>query len=126
MEFIYGTVALDSAHLTMLRIDRDMIFIKIVLALLLFSTFDSTDYQEKPPILLNDTAAVLRIQDRYIELAWRYLLYRYDHQGAVRCFSNLIQSLMALHRCIVALLQTPEYVDLLNRLIKRIEETLNI
>ncbi|CAF5126397.1 unnamed protein product, partial [Rotaria sp. Silwood1] len=73
------------------RLDMDMIIMKLFLAILSFSTFNSTTYSNISPMNLSNHQQLLDIQNKYIELTWRYLLYKYNFQRAVILFSDLIR-----------------------------------
>jgi hypothetical protein len=59
-------------------------------------------------------------------IVWRYLLYKYDHEQAFRCFSNLIRCLFSLNDALVEAIQSKQYIDTINSIVKRIEETLTL
>lgn len=69
------------------------------MALMIFSVFGcSFDPSQSSFNDTLDAKGIRTIQDQYTELAWRYLLHRYDHQQAVHCFSNPIRVLCPLHQ----------------------------
>ena len=68
-----------------------MIVMKLFLAILSFSTYRCTAYPDISRDILSNIQEVLRIQDTYIEITWRYLLYKYVYQQAVKCFSDFIR-----------------------------------
>ena len=115
--FRYGVRA---SHL----LDYDNTFVKLMLAALMFSTYEYTDYNNQPAMFLGDMKSVLGIQDTYVELTWRYLLYKYDLRRAVSCFSNLIRSLLLLNTAIISAVKVDTYNDTMNRLLKQTEEIL--
>jgi len=85
-EAIFGSSALSNSIRTIDQLDSDGTLVKLMLALLAFSTFDYIYYTNIAPDNLLNMKEVLRIQNMYTELAWRYLLYKYDHKRAVMCF----------------------------------------
>ncbi|CAF4779343.1 unnamed protein product, partial [Rotaria sp. Silwood2] len=84
------------------RIQFDIVVMKLFLAIVCFSTINYTTYSNGPPINLSNIKQVLNIQNKYIELTWTYLLYKYNYEQAVICFSDFIRCLFAvtesLHR----------------------------
>ncbi|CAF3964605.1 unnamed protein product, partial [Rotaria sp. Silwood1] len=64
-------------------IQFDIIVMKLFLAIVSFSTINYTTYSNIPPINVLNIKQVLDIQDKYIELLWRYLLYKYNYAQAV-------------------------------------------
>ncbi len=125
-EIIYGEASLLHAVRAISLLDYDIVFVKLILAILIFSTFDYTYYTTNNSTHLTDVKTVLRIQDRYVELTWRYLLYRYDHHRAVICFSNLTRSLFLLNYSIVAVVEVQQYNTMIDSLVKQTEEILRI
>jgi hypothetical protein len=81
----HSNVASAARHIAN-RIDFDIIIIKPFLAILSFSIIGHTVYSNTPPVNLSNSKQILHIQDTYIELIWRYLLYQYSCQEAVKCF----------------------------------------
>lgn len=79
----------------------DSVFMKLFVALLAFSTLNYTVYSKLNSNNLKNLKQVLHIQDTYAELAWRYLLYKYNHNQAVVCFSNVLRCLFILNGIMV-------------------------
>ena len=104
----------------------DMVFIKLILSIMMFSTFDYSSYTKESPIILHDIQRILHIQNQYIELTWKYLLYKYDHKQAVRCFSKLIRSLFALNRAVNTASEVESYQQMIDRLVDKTNQTLVI
>ncbi|CAF1394814.1 unnamed protein product [Rotaria sordida] len=77
------------------QLDPDNTFIKLILSILAFSTINYTMYKENIQINLTNIKAILPIQDMYIDLTWRYLLYKYGHHQAAIRLSNLVKCLFA-------------------------------
>jgi len=125
-EAIYGSSTLAIGHRTVELLDSDGTLVKLVLALLTFSTFNYVYYTSHTPVNLLNINAVLCIQDRYTELIWRYLLNKYGHNRAVICFSNLIKCLFSLNDILVKAVEHKEYTDLIDSLIRRTEETFTL
>ena len=97
MASLYGCEMLTRGNLVLARLYWNFVAVKLILAALVFFKFDYVHYNgDDPPTIVDDLKAVLDIQDQYSDLIWRYLLYRYDHTYAVRCFSRLVLSLLAL------------------------------
>ena len=119
MESTYGEVSSHYGLLTAQRLDRDIISVKLIMALMIFSTFDCSTSSSKNNYL-EETTTILKIQDQYIELTWRYLLYRYDHQRAVLCFSNLIRALFSLHYSLSSI-EVGHYNEMIDSLVQQTE-----
>jgi hypothetical protein len=125
-ELVYGSTTLSAGKLASNQLDSDIVFIKMVLSILAFSTFDYTFYTNTAPINLENIKAVLRIQDRYIELAWRYLIYKHNYSYAVICFCNLIRYIFSGNNATVEAVECQQYTDMINTLIKQTKETLSL
>lgn len=91
VEMIYGSAILLASKLTSKLVDSDIVFIKIVLLILTFSTLDYAPNTNTTPTNLENPIMVLRIQNIYIELAWQYLINKYSHSRAVNSFANLMR-----------------------------------
>jgi hypothetical protein len=123
-----GLIANPSAIPVTIRLGRlldfDVVVEKVVLDILVFSTTNYTTYSKSPATKLSDPQKILHIQNKYIELTWRYLLYKYDEKQAVICFSNLIRCLFALHDLIIRTCEIEWYKGMIDDLIRQTEQTL--
>ncbi|CAF3464665.1 unnamed protein product, partial [Rotaria sp. Silwood2] len=108
------------------RFDFDGIIVKLFLAILSFSTTHYTVYSNNPPINLSNIKEILRIQDTYIELAWQYLLYKYDLKQAVTCLSNFIKCLFAIHEAVIKTHDIQWLTDTISSIVIQIEQTLTL
>jgi len=125
-ETIYGSTALANSNRTIDLLDSDGTVVKLILAMLTFSTFDYTYYTNIAPVNLVNIKAVLHIQNMYSNLTWRYLIYKYDHERAVICFSNLIRCLFYLNDAVVESVDHKQYIDMMDSTVKQTEETLTL
>lgn len=126
MESIYGSTSSHYGQLTAERLDRDIVFVKLIMALMIFSTFDFVnDSQRSNPSCSFDVKSITKIQDRYTELTWRYLIHRYDYQRAVQCFSNLIRSIFTLHLSLASV-ETAQYYQMIDHLVQKTETSLRL
>lgn len=120
LDNIYGKSASDSCQHAGKRLDTDETFVKLMISALIFSTFRCTEYMEGADSnTISDVKTLLRIQNQYIEIAWRYMVYKYDHQRAVRGFSNLILSLMHLHESLVEVSRVEKFNQTVDSLIEK-------
>jgi hypothetical protein len=124
IENIYGSTTLANGIRAIDQLDSDNMFIKLALALLTFSTLNYTYYTNTPPDNLIHIQTVLYIQDIYTELIWQYLVYKYNHQQAVLCFSNLIRCIFLINNGIIEVHELQHYQDMMNSIIKQTEMTL--
>lgn len=120
IDLIYGRGGPDACYIAGTRIDPDMISFKLTLSALMFSTFTCIEYNPDVPIILDHVSEAIRIHDSYVELAWRYMTCKYDHERAVRSFSNLTLSLLALHRAMTHVAHVSEYNSMVDDLVRGI------
>ncbi|CAF3837777.1 unnamed protein product [Rotaria sordida] len=108
------------------RLDFDVIVLKLLLGILCFSTFKYTVYSNTSPVNLSNIKQILHIQNTYTELIWRYLVYKYNFEGAVKCLSNLVRCLFAIHDTIVNTEEIEWFADKVDTMIQKTEETLTL
>lgn len=108
------------------RLDFDTIVMKFLLAILSFSTFRYTIYSNNSSDNFSNIQRILHIQDRYIEVIWRYLLYKYNHQHAVKCFSDFIRCLFVVNEGIVGAEDVQWFTDILDSVTEKAEQNLII
>jgi hypothetical protein len=63
----------------------------------------------------------LKIQNKYAEITWKYLLYRYGDYQAVKRFVNIISWFGATIRYIPYLQNISSHVNEVNSLVEQIE-----
>lgn len=122
---VYGSDTLNQGNLAVARLDFHLVAVKLILSSLVFFTFDCVEYDnenEPSTMLNNDMKTMVYRQNQYIELIWRYLLYRYDHSYAVRCFSHLVLSLLALIEALVHATQMRHYNEIIDSIVKETEQ----
>lgn len=121
---LYEQKALHNCLRCMRLLAFDFVFVKLCLVILILIPIDHTYYADTKPIYLNDGKTIFHIQNLYIELTWRYLLYRYGHRQAVLAFSNLIRTFFALDKSIAGATEVQEYNSMIETLVQQTEETL--
>ena len=92
---IYGSDVMNKHHYSMKFIDSDTLLVKLGLSLFVFSELN---YSFVPSMCTDsiNSMNVVKIQHRYAEVTWKYLLYRYGHDQAVRRFVKLTSWFMSL------------------------------
>jgi len=108
------------------RLDLDTIIVKLFLAILSFSTISYTIYSNTPPVILSNIKQILHIQDTYAELIWRYLLYKYNYQQAVKCFSDLIKCIFGAQEAIDKVHNDQWYTDIVDSTVQQTEQCLTL
>ncbi|CAF5077024.1 unnamed protein product [Rotaria sp. Silwood1] len=107
------------------QLDPDNTFIKLILAIVAFSTINYIVYRKNIEIDLTNNKVMLPFQDMYTELAWRYLLYKYGHYEAVKRFSNLTRCLFAVTGAIVEAHESQKFTDIIDSIIEQTEQKLS-
>ena len=105
------------------RLNFDMTVMKLFLAILSFSTFRLTRFPNTSSDNLSNIQEILRIQDAYIEITWRYLLYKYDHQQAVKCFSDFISCIFIVNEGIGEGLRVQWFTSTMDSITQKTEQT---
>ena len=122
IEMIFRPAAAAFIKCAINQLDPDVTFIKIIFAVLSFSTINYTIYTKSSSINPTNIKAILPIQDRYTELTWRYLLHKYGHHQAVQRFSNLIRCLFRVNDSIVEAHQSQQFTEIIDSVVKQIEQ----
>ncbi|CAF1341451.1 unnamed protein product [Adineta steineri] len=95
---------------------------KLFLATLCFSTINITVYSNSPPLIFSNIKQILDTQNKYIEITWRYILYKYDHEQAVKCFSDLIRCILAIHAAMIQVENIQWFESHIDTIIKQTEK----
>ncbi|CAF4042917.1 unnamed protein product [Rotaria sp. Silwood1] len=105
------------------QLDPDNTFIKLILAIVAFSTINYIVYRKNIEIDLTNNKVMLPFQDMYTDLAWRYLLYKYGHHEAVKRFSNLTRCLFAVTGAIAEAHESQKFTEMIDSIIEQTEQT---
>jgi hypothetical protein len=125
-EMLFGSHTMATNNRLIDSFDTDITFVKLILTVLAFSTTNYIVYKNTIPVNLIDIKTVLRFQDTYTELAWRYMIYKYSFEVAVKRFCQLIRCLFYVTSTVVAADQTQEYTNLIDTVVKQTEQTLTL
>ncbi|UJR20450.1 hypothetical protein I4U23_023579 [Adineta vaga] len=126
LEIITHSSLIPTAKRIATRLDFDMIVIKLMLAILSFSTINYTVYTNTPPMNLSDIKQMLYIQNTYIELTWKYLLYKYSYEQTVRCFSDMIRCVFAINQAMIEIERIKWFTDMIDSFVQRTEDILTL
>ena len=108
------------------RLNFDVIVMKLFLAILSFSTCRCTISPSTCSNNLSHVQEVLRIEDRYIELTWRYLLYKYGHKQAVKCFSDFIRCIFLTNEALVAAEELQWFTNIIDSVAQKTEQSFSL
>lgn len=123
-ELIFGSNVMLTIKPLNNTYDSDIIFIKLIHAVLSFSTINYTIYTNTPHINFTNLKLMLHIQDTYTELTWRYLVYKYSEKQAVKRFCNLLRCLFNVHSTIITVENTQQYTNMIDTIIEQTEDLL--
>ena len=121
-EIIFRPTAAALGKRVIDQFDSDDTFIKLILAALAFSTTNYTVYHGNCQTNLTNIKAILSTQDMYIELAWRYLLHKYDYHQSVARFSNLLRCLLLVNNVIAEAYESKQYAEMIDYVIEKTEQ----
>ncbi len=123
LENTYGTIPYNLTLTTISLLDQDINLVKLTLSLFAFSTNSCTLFNENMTSrYITDNQALLRIQNMYAELIWKYLLYKYTFNQAVVRFSQLVKCIIAALSVKTHLQAVTHHTDVIDSLIQKIEE----
>jgi len=120
---MYGNRSEDIHFWAIRFIDPDIVLIKLAFALFAFSE-NTYLYTSNISEVLTNPINILEIQNKYAEITWKYLLYRYGHYQAVKRFLNLIIWIQASTIFMSHIQTLTLHVNDVNALAERIELTL--
>ncbi|CAF4147062.1 unnamed protein product [Adineta steineri] len=123
MTAMYGDGGLSLVQWTMQFTSPDIIIFKLALSLFALS---KTTYLYSPNISIDSTnsSAIFHIQNKYAEVTWKYLNYRYGWYGAVKHFHSITYWLMALTMLMCPVQTFSTHVDNIDSLVELTELTL--
>lgn len=84
----YGKRTMDIHIWAKKFIDSDIVLVKLAMSLFAFSENTCCYYSNAENDLTNPIN-IFEVQNKYAEVTWKYLLYRYTHEEAVKRFLNL-------------------------------------
>jgi hypothetical protein len=108
------------------EISHDHIFVKLGIAMFIFSTTNCASYTNIGLDYLKNIKDILQIQDIYAEIAWRYLIYKYDYTQAVIYFINFIKSFLVINSTIIEIQQSKQHQRMVEILIEKINQQIMI
>jgi len=123
VEKVYGHSLLPLIQHLLKFIDPDIAIAKLTLSLFAFSNNISI-FSSNIKTKFTNTFEIFRIQNIYVEVMWRYLLYKYGYYQSIQRFINLIQCLLAATDVIFEAQNIQQHVNDIELLVERTELTL--
>ncbi|CAF0974893.1 unnamed protein product [Adineta steineri] len=120
---IYGNRAISLTLWTMKFINPDIIIFKLALSLFILS---KTTYIYSPDISIDSTnsSTIFHIQNKYAEVIWKYLNYRYGWYEAVKHYHSIVHWLVALTVLMDPAQTASKHVNNVDSLVELTEVTL--
>ncbi len=123
LEQAYGTIPYNLTLTVISLLDQDINLVKLTLALFAFCTSTSTIFNENSSLIyIKNHQNILHIQNVYAELIWKYLLYKYRFDQAIRRFTHLVKCLIASVTVKTYLQTIQEHTSSVSSLVQKIEE----
>ena len=130
--FLQSTITLfqpssvDFARRVIDQFDPDITLLKIIFSIISLFTSNYTIYENTPLSYLENGKTVIQLQDIYIDLVWRYLLFKRGHHQAVLYFSNLIRCLFLLHHSVLQAREVNQFQQIMDHVVQETEQKLTI
>ncbi|CAF1121944.1 unnamed protein product [Adineta steineri] len=105
------------------QLDHNDTFIKLIFAVIAFSTINYTVYRQSTSMNLINIKSILSIQDIYVKLTWQYLLNQCNHTQAVLRFTKLIRCLLLVISMTVEAHESKEFTKMINSVIEQTQQT---
>jgi hypothetical protein len=128
---IYGPDLVKEAERLIARRESNGILIKMMLAILAFSsncsivlpdyTFDLTNSS----MTTTNSVILIRTQDVFIVLLWKYLVYQYGFIEAVRRLNNLVKCHLDLLNQMNEI-SNKQHVDMIDMIIRKATQSLTL
>ena len=126
IETIYGTIVKNLSKYLLDEVDRDMTFVKLGLAMFAFSTTNYSCYSTIGFDQLTNIKDILRIQNMYAEVTWKYLLYKYNYAQTVIFFTNFIKTQLLINVAINEVRQSEHHKLIMGNLTEKINQHVTI
>ncbi|UJR13887.1 hypothetical protein I4U23_000894 [Adineta vaga] len=120
MKMKYGNCTIDMQLSASKFIDTDIVLIKLGISLFAISETTYILNCDNTKIFINHMK-IIHIQNRYAEITWKYLLYTYDYEQAVKRFLKLICWLLATTNLHIHAQNLTLHVQDVNQLVEKTE-----
>jgi hypothetical protein len=93
---IYGVDYMKEIYRLINKLEPNRVLLKVLLIILAFSTNCSIVTYDRSIKLINlsaiDSFYLRGIQDIFVTMLWKYLVYQYGYEGAVRHFDHIVKN----------------------------------
>jgi len=110
------------------QIDLDATTLKLILFVFAFSTncifINNFDDNERDS-LIHGTFRLLTSQNTYLEVLWKYMIYRYGYLESIRRISQLVQIFVCLSKHLSSIsMNNSTYQNLIANIVENIQKSL--
>ncbi|CAF3592572.1 unnamed protein product [Rotaria sp. Silwood1] len=123
MNVKFGKSAMDIHIWARKFVDPDIVLVKLSISLFAFSENTCCYYSNSSNDLTNPID-ILDIQNKYAEVTWKYLLFKYGYHNAVKRFLNITLWLASMNIIAVHAQSLPVHVNNIDSLVEQTELTL--
>jgi len=125
----YGPQTLPESQRISSRCDSNGNLVKIFIFAILFSSNISLVMYNKEESIISseeNSLNLMRIQNTYVTILWKYFIYLYDYKQAVIRYANLVRYLLAVFRQIemMTLTQNIPHDQLIETITTKVEQKL--
>ena len=123
LENSFGSIPYNFTLKTISLLDDDGDIVKLTLSIIAFCTSTCTIFEKETSLsYVKDYRALLRIQNTYAEIMWKYLVYRYTYPQAVVRFTRIVQCLIVALTVKTHLQSVKNHTDAIDSLIEKITQ----
>lgn len=120
IESLCGSKFLDFVRILTRKLTDDELFVTLMVHVIIFSPKN-----DSKRFSLISMRRIFHIQNKYVELSFKYLTETYGYQVAVRLFSNFLETFFMINRWIEELYQNQIFCQTRNFIIDRIHKSLS-
>ena len=120
LEPIYGKLAVNYSKWSSKFIDPDPIISKLSIALFSLST-NARIYCLNLETEYTNIEGILNIENRYAQMIWKYLLYKYDYTETIRRYLHIVEWFLALTTFIQSVYNVDIHVNDVESLVEQTE-----
>lgn len=118
---LYGSVYLTRMLSLCNRLQSDLVFVKTLIFVLIFSTnFSIVNFNNEQDIrIILNPIELIQIQNIYINILWKYMIYQYGFNKAVQCLNSLIKNILDILYIMEDLNNIKKHNQMINNIVKQ-------
>lgn len=104
-ENLFGQIVLETGISIRKKMDPNILLSKILLFVLLYSSnFSAVQHDPSANLpTVSYSSEAMQVQDRYVTMLWKYMVYRFGFTESVLRYSSMISNVMAVPRALLML-----------------------